>query len=194
MEAVKKSEKDLLEDLSKGGLYREKALSQLFNLYRNDIIRLIKMNSGTIQDGEDMSVEAMVILDRNVREGKFRFESSLKSYVLSIAKFNWFNQLRKQKRVDYTDDNIILDQKVEANPESGFINEEKKEILMKTMSQLGERCQKVLQLWMLNYSMNEIADQMDLSSEGMARKTKYQCFKKLKEMIRNHPELENLLK
>ena len=42
--------------------------------------------------------------------------------------------------------------------------------------------------------MREIAELLDLSSEMMARKLKYQCTKKLAALIHQHPEIAAILK
>ena len=52
-------------------------------------------------------------------------------------------------------------------------------------SRLGSRCREILMLWINQYSMAEIAGRMNLSNACMARKIKYECFKKLKELVKS---------
>ena len=47
------------------------------------------------------------------------------------------------------------------------------------LGQLGQRCKDVMLLWSRGYSMKEIRDELEFSSEAMARKTKFKCKKKL---------------
>ena len=60
--------------------------------------------------------------------------------------------------------------------------------------QVGERCKKILELWKLSYSMEEIAAEVGFSSAQMARKNKYRCHKRLIELLEKHPKLKDLLK
>jgi len=63
-------------------------------------------------------------------------------------------------------------------------NEEENERLETAFSQLGSRCREILLLWINQYTMVEIAGMMHLSNDAMARKIKYECFKKLKDFLK----------
>ena len=196
MNSDTKPEVLLLKAIKSGGHYREEALARI---YRNPslklkVVRHVQKWGGNIQDGEDMFQEAIIVLDRNVRENKFREESSIDAYLFSIGKFLWKNRMRKTKKTVHTDEDYLVDKTVMDDPEVELISQERKEILLKLMSQLGDRCQEVLKLWQLSYSMNEIAEIVGLSSDTMARKTKYRCMQKLLELVDEQTGLKELLK
>jgi len=186
----------IIEAIENGGYSRQKAIAQIYrmNQVKERVRYFVLGNKGNAQDAEDLFHEGIIVLDRNIRNSKFRGESSLHVYLFSICRFLWMNQLRKSTKITYTDNPYPKDRAVHINPEDVMINKEKSNMLIKAMNDLGKKCQKVLQLWQLSYSMQEIAREMKLSSEMMARKTKYQCLKKLINAIENNPQIQNLVK
>lgn len=197
MKAIKNmSDEDLLIAIKSGGTNRQRAIQQIYNdkQFSDRIIQFVRSNSGNYHDGQDMFHEGIIVMDRNIRQDKFRQETSLKGYLYSICRFLWMNQIRKQSKMTYTDDNLKMDDVEKETPETVFEDSEKKDYLRQLMSQLGERCQKTLELWKLSYSMEEIAEKMAFSSAAMARKNKYRCHKSLLKIIEENPEIVNTLK
>lgn len=190
------TDKELIAAIKSGGTERQRAIRYIYNEkgFSQKIIQFVKKNSGNFHDGQDVFHEGIIVLDRNIRQDKFRGESALSSYLYSICRFHWMNQIRKKAKMDYTEDQQRLDEVETENPESKVMSEERKNLLQKVISQLGERCQKILELWKLSYSMAEIAKKLGLSSAAMARKNKYRCHKSLMKYLEEHPEERDFLK
>ena len=182
-------ENELVLAIKNGGINREKALARVFNdsQLKQKVNYFVRQNKGNAQDGEDLFAEGLIVFDRNIRMNKFRGDSSPQVYFVSICKFLWMNRLRKMKRIQWTDDNYKLDDVESINPEDIAMTEERKEIIHQALEKLGSKCQQILTLWMLNYSMKEIASKLNFSNEAMARKNKYRCFKKLKALTDTLP-------
>ena len=195
MKRILKTDNELIAAILAGGAQRQVAIREIYNRdsLRQKVIRYVKANSGNEHDGQDMFHEGIIVLDRNLRNGKFRGESSMDGYLYSICRFQWMNQIRKNTRIDLQEDNTQLDKKVDITPESISMAAEKKDILEKVIAQLGDRCQKILSLWKLNYSMQEIADQLGFSSSAMATKNKYKCHKSLLKFLKEHPRVMAML-
>lgn len=186
----------LIADIRSGGAARQKAIKEIYN-WRNSrekVIAFVKRNNGNEADGQDVYQEGIIALDRNIREGKFRGDSSLSLYLFATCRFVWMNQLRKNQRVNLEGDAITMDTPTAETPEYTFINKERQAVLKKLLSQLGEKCQKILQMWQLSYSMTEIATTMNLSSEKMARKSKYRCQQSLLKVIKSNANWQELLR
>lgn len=196
MKTLTFSDTEITEAIKKGGQGRQDVIRFLYRKddLKNKIIHFVKQNSGNFEDGQDMFHEGIIVLDRNIRQDKFKGESSIQGYLFSICRFLWMNQIRKKSKITLTEDNSRLDAVAEETPESKLFSNEQKDILGQLMSQLGDRCQKILELWKLSYSMDEIAEKLNFSSAAMARKNKYRCHKSLLTIIEENPDLVSSLK
>lgn len=196
MNAVTFSDEAIIAAIKSGGRKRQDVIRFLYqdDALKNKIVYFVKRNSGNTEDGQDMFHEGIIVLDRNIRQDKFKGESSIQGYLFSICRFLWMNQIRKQGKVSLTEDNSQLDSTEAETPESKLFSSEQKNILKQLLSNLGERCQKILELWKLSYSMEEIAKELNFSSAAMARKNKYRCHKSLLTIIEENPQLANSLK
>ena len=196
MNAVTFSDEEIITAIKSGGRKRQEVIRFLYqdDALKNKIVYFVKRNSGNLEDGQDMFHEGIIVLDRNIRQDKFKGDSSIQGYLFSICRFLWMNQIRKQGKVSLTEDNSQLDSIAAETPESKLFTSEQKNILKQLLSNLGERCQKILELWKLSYSMEEIAKELNFSSAAMARKNKYRCHKSLLTIIEEHPQLANALK
>ena len=93
----------------------------------------------------------------------------------------------------YQQEQIWKEQHTE-DPEWILLEKEQEEELDSLLNALGDTCKKVLRLWQLSYSMKEIASELGYKSEGVARKKKRLCMKKLLEILDENPEIKNFLK
>jgi RNA polymerase sigma factor (sigma-70 family) len=185
---MKKLETDsqIVDAIRAGGNNREIALGVVYNrrVILNNIQNYLRGNKGSFHDAEDLFMDSMVVFDRNVREGKFLQQSSINHYIVSIGKYLWMNKLRKQKRIILEEDNTKLDGVMNVNPEDIMISSEQKEFLHNWLESLGKKCEGILKLWMLHYSMEEIAIDLELPNAASARKTKYKCMQKLIKLVK----------
>ncbi len=173
---------------------RENALRQIFgNLEWKDMtIRYVQSKGGNEQDGEDVFQEAIILFDRNIREKRFKGDSSLKTYFFGIIKWYWWGQWRKRRPQEEL--NPTQHESTEEGIEARVMADEKKSFLRKALEKLGERCKQVLELYQLHYSMDEIALEVGFSSPEIAKKEAYQCRRKLKDFFDSNPNWINWVK
>lgn len=193
---AKETDAELVQMIRSGGVAREKALKIIYtnSKIKEKLVSMILFNNGNTQDGEDMYQEAIIVMDKNIRDGNFRTEGSLESYLFSIGKFLWMNQLRKKKLVlkEKFYDHELIGQGIE--PDHLMMNDQRKSLLKDLLSRLGQRCQDILALWQLSYSMEEIASQLGLHDASTARKAKYDCQQQLIKLVHLHPLTKSELK
>jgi RNA polymerase sigma factor (sigma-70 family) len=189
------TDEQLVAAISAGGSGRETALKAIYE--DGDLKRMVaafvRNHQGNATDGQDMFHEGMIVLDRNIREGKFRGEAPVKGYLYSICRFLWMNQLRKQAHTSSVAEMPPVYEPDNLTPEVALVTEERKDMLNRLLQELGDRCRQILELWKLSYSMEEIAESLGFSSSDMARKAKYRCHVSLLEIIRKNPHVEQLL-
>jgi len=186
---AKETDGELVIMIQAGGVSRERALKIIYtnSKIKVKLASMILYNNGNSQDGEDMYQEAIIVMDKNIREGNFRTEGSLESYLFSIGKFLWMNQLRKKKLTlkEKFSDHEMIGHGIE--PDHLLIDEERKAQLKELLSKLGHRCQDILSLWQLSYSMEEIANKLGLHDASTARKAKYDCQQQLIKIVTQNP-------
>lgn len=160
-----------------------KASEKLYG-YFPAVKKFIIKNSGSKSDAEDIYQEALIILIRKVESPDFELRSSLNTYLYSICRFLWSEQLRKNKRV----------LNLELKNDSAIVSEEelntlhKKESEIKLAEQafqlLGEKCKSLLMLFYYKkMALKDIASRLKFSSEKIAKNQKYRCLEKAKENL-----------
>ncbi|MEM9918056.1 MAG: sigma-70 family RNA polymerase sigma factor [Bacteroidota bacterium] len=200
MNAIPTNEKALIQAIKSGGSQRQKAIRMIYDdrELRSKVIHYVRTHGGNAEDGQDMYQEGIIVLDRNIRENKFREETSLKGYLYSICRFLWMNQARKKAKTTLTSESTPFDGESDFTPESSYFETERKKLLQQVLDKMEARCRKILKLWQLSYSMAEIASEMKLANDTQARKAKYRCHQSLMKLIQEHPgiaqQLENLRK
>ena len=188
-------DQELVKSIRIGGSKRKQALKQIYmnrNLHER-IFRMVKKQKGTIQDAEDMIHDAMIIADRNIRQDRFNKESSIFHYVFSICRLLWMNQVRKRSHATEKQDKMKKRFEPNEGPEAILLTKEKKLVFDRLLAQLDEQCQRILNLWKQSYSMQEIANQIGLSSPAMAKKYRYRCKQKLIKLLEADTELQLVL-
>ena len=153
-------------------------------------------NSGDIQDAEDIFQEVIVSFINLVRAGKFRGESSIKTFLYSINRNLWLNELKKRGRAQVRE--MKYEQTKEEDEATGMLAIESREAsarLMATIGKLGETCKKILVLFYFeNRPMKEILAALHYENEQVVRNKKYKCLKGLEELIRSDKNLYEQLK
>lgn len=185
---------EIIAAIQCSGEQRDKALQQVF---KNEVLhRTISLHitnhRGNPQDAEDVFQDTVVLFDRQIREGYFKGQSSWTTYFVGIAKWRWVSLKRKHGR----DSNELKPEYFDTPTESveaRVIENEKKEMIDDILSHIGERCQTILTLYKLSYSMEEIAEKLGLSSPELAKKNAYECRKKFREFVENNPLYKSIL-
>jgi RNA polymerase sigma factor (sigma-70 family) len=131
-----------------------------------------------------------------VQKNKFRGESSVKTFLFSLNRHIWLNELKKRGRALKREEKYQSGQEAEEKDVAGLITdrEERKQIML-LVDQLGETCKKILlSFYFDNLSMKEILDTMHYENEQVVRNKKYKCLKQLEQLIAAHPSVQQNLK
>jgi RNA polymerase sigma factor (sigma-70 family) len=172
---------------------RDQALKQFFHnkSLQETVIHYVLNHGGNAQDGEDVYQDTVILFDRGVREGNFKGQSTLTTYFVGIAKWRWVSHKRKFNRYSElkADSHDMPDDTIAARMVEG----ERRNIIDRVLTELGEKCKKILTFYKLSYSMEEIAEKMGLSSPEMAKKNSYECRKKFEVFVLNNAEYKEVL-
>lgn len=181
------TDESLLAAIQSGGQAREDALRRIYLMpgLRETVARFVFDNGGSRADAQDVFQEALVLFDRNLREGRFEGKSALATYFVAIAKWRWVTLRRQQGRYQELSP-AQYDGEVES-AEAETLRAEHRDLLAEAMGHIGERCRELLRLYQLDYAMDEIAGKMGYAGADVAKKEAYRCRMRLREHLENHP-------
>lgn len=178
------------------GQRMEEMIKSIYRSHFEGLCRYVIHNSGSRQDAEDIFQEVVVSFIELVQKNKFRGESSIKTFLYSMNRHVWLNELKKRGRA------LAREEKFEKGQErvemdSGYLMAEREEkaVIAGLVAALGDTCKKILTLFYYeNLSMREILDATDYGNEQVVRNKKYKCLKQLEQMLNEKPNLKQTLK
>jgi RNA polymerase sigma factor (sigma-70 family) len=168
-----------------------RAILYLYQQYAASTSSFIIHYGGSEQDADDVFQETVVAFIDTVKKGKYRMEASIKTFLVSVAKNIWFNEIKKRERSDAREKIYERgrDQEVE---DVGFqISDlERRRQLRDLIHQLGDSCKKILMLYYYeDLSMKEIVDHLPYENEQVVRNKKYKCLQSLTGLLKNNPAI-----
>lgn len=196
MEVIRKlSDGELLAAIREGhGL--DAAIKAVYKEHFESLAWIVKNNNGGRQDAEDIFQEVLVNFIELVQENKFRGESSVKTFLFSMVKHTWLNELKRRGRSEVRELNYEKERlQEEFDVDHVIAGREAKKQVIEVVQQLGDTCKKILVMFYYeNLSMKEILSRLEYENEQVVRNKKYKCLKQLEQMITSNPSLYQNLK
>lgn len=160
-----------------------KELYAYFSVVKKHILK----NSGSKQEAEDIFQEALIIFCRKVDEPQFELRCSINTYLFSVCKLLWLDELKKKNKQIKSNFLTLTDEHLK---EEDIINdiEQDKPIMQaqQALQQLGDKCKELLNMFYFKkLSMQVIAEQLGFKTEKVAKNQKYRCIEKAKEFLKN---------
>ncbi|MCC6287634.1 MAG: sigma-70 family RNA polymerase sigma factor [Chitinophagaceae bacterium] len=171
------------------------AIAFIYQEHFEYLSSLITNNNGSEQDAQDILQEVIVDFIRVVQTGKFREESSVKTFLHSITRNTWLNELKKRNRTEKRDKVFELNRMQNDSGAETYEQRESRKQLLDVFKTLGEGCKKILTLFYFDsLSMKEIVEQTNYENEQVVRNKKHKCFKELVSMVKNNVTIIETLK
>ncbi len=187
-------ENDIIEKI-KNNIEINACLKYLYKEYYGFLERMVLNNSGSKEDAEDVIQEVFLAVLQIIQNDKFKGESSLKSFLYSVAKNIWLVKIKKQK-AEHKRVNIWI----EDNPEfDSDINDQIKknealELISDVLGSLGTVCKDILsRFYYENLSLKEILPFTEFDNEQVLRNKKSKCMKALNEKLEQKPFMRESL-
>ncbi len=192
------SDNDIVDHILKGGKWRETAIKNLLldEKYYHRVSAYIRNNRGNDHDVEDIWQEGITQIDNDIRSGKFKRLGSVRNYLVQTCKYLWNNTRKKASRNNELLSGDSLPEKPnEDNPEKTTEQNDHSRHFRKTLEKgIGANCTQILILSKSGYSMQEIAEIMELEDADHAKTKKHRCRKKLLKKLEENPDWLNWLK
>jgi len=196
MEAIKNFPDSELVANIRNGQRMDESIKAIYRAYFDSLSWYIMNNSGSRQDAEDIFQEVVVAFIDLVQKNKFRGEATIKTFLFSLNRYSWLNELKRRKRALVREEKYEKGQDmVEMDIGQLIAEREGKAEVIKLVSQLGDTCRKILLLFYFeNLSMKEILENMHYENEQVVRNKKYKCLRQLEQMLDENPALKQTLK
>ena len=131
-------------------------------------------NWGLEKHFDDIIQDVVLKIYENLREGKFKYHSSLKTYVYKIAKFTCIDYLRKYSSKEQREVEL-LEVRGNKNPDEKTKQKEREEIFWRIYKLMPQECQE---LWRMvffeNLSYSQIAEELNIK-EGTVKSRFFRC-------------------
>ena len=161
----------------------DKAFYKLYSGYPK-VEKLILSKGGTKNDAQDIFQEALIVLYKKVNTTNFQLTSKLSTYLYSVSRFLWKDELIKSNRMQSADFELEFLEDEINELEKLKENEIKLKQVEHILTTISKKCQEILQMFYCRgFSMKEIAKTMGYTSERIARTQKYKCMEKAKNQL-----------
>jgi RNA polymerase sigma factor (sigma-70 family) len=189
------SDAELLANLQSGNNISD-SIRAIYKEHFEQLSWFVINNNGNMHDAEDIFQEVVVEFIDAVQKNKFRGESSIRTFLYSMNRFAWLNELKKRGRA--VERELSYDKNQDKNePDAGqfIVRQEARSQVMQIVDQLGEACKKILLMFYYeNLSMKEILQKTEYETEQVVRNKKYKCLKQLEQMLNEQPLLKESFK
>jgi len=162
---------------------REEAWKSLYFKNYIRIKKFVRKYRGSEENAVDVFHDGLLILSKNIREGIFKGESSISTYLFSICKNIWFRQIKKTTDIKFT--NIEIEKISELNDEENTIENSK--LIESFLDQLSIDCKDILiDFYYRKKTMKELKEKFNLSSIQAAKNKKCRCLSYLVSLLKEN--------
>jgi len=156
------------------------------NLYKKTV-SFFKGKGMNEDEIKDLFQDAIIVFYEMVKNKKFRTDAQISTFIFSVMKYKWINNLKKKiTKTEFERDDI--EELDGMNIEEKIIKKEKQQIVLNYINKLQENCKKILVDYYYNsMSMKDIAQRLGYKNDQIARNRKMLCMKALQEIIKSNP-------
>ncbi len=189
----KKEDKRILEAIRSGS--DGKVFEQLYIKIFYKVNAMIMKSGGDTDEARDIFQDAVLTFYKQVKLGKYKYETEIDGYIYTISRNAWYNRLKIKNRLTDIEETYFKNEDSSENPESDYFDKEKSSQLYKLLDELGDRCKELLINTFYNgLSMKEICKVMGFSNENAAKTKNYKCKQRLIKVVNERPEIKNILR
>ncbi|MBK9017901.1 MAG: sigma-70 family RNA polymerase sigma factor [Saprospiraceae bacterium] len=160
--------------------------------YRPRVVKQVCAQGGSEEEAKDIFQEALVAIYRKTQQSEFQLTSSFYTFLYAICHNHWLKKCREKKRhneVRLEDHGVSMT----AEATETFEQSERYQLYISKFKQLGEECQKVLRLSIIEEkSPDEIIAMLGFGSVGYLYKRKSNCKDKLFDLIHQDASFKKL--
>ena len=165
-------------------------IKKTYRVLLNVINNWIRKNNGYYEDAADILQEAFIIVLNKIKTDGLKLECSFSTYIFSICKHLWFQELRYRSRYiqkEAGDFHIIT-----GIVDDSEFEQRKMYIYIDQINKLEAKCRDLLLLYCQNKSLTEIMNILGFKNQQAVADKKKNCRKKLIKNLLNCKEYKEL--
>lgn len=187
------SQMDLVKELLQADINRP--VKYLYDHYFETVATDIRMSGGNADDAADIFQESVLIVIEKIKNGKFKGNSSVKTFLLGIARNLWLHEQRARQRRSGREIQYSRQEEEEMDFHERLFARSNVAIIKNLLDMVGELCGKILTgVYYEKLSMKELLKKFDYENEQVLRNRKASCMKKLKKILSENPKILDQLK
>ncbi|MEM1216930.1 MAG: sigma-70 family RNA polymerase sigma factor [Bacteroidota bacterium] len=160
------------------------AWRQVYDDWRSPFrLYFLKYTKQSPEQVNELFQDAMVVLHRKIVNGGLQapLQSTLKTYLFGIGKMLY----RKQRSASVNWEDDIPEVAIPSEAENRIVMQEQAAWVRQLLDRIGDKCRDILEkIYLQGYSMEAAAEDLGMSGAGAARKRKFDCLKKMRQMIK----------
>ncbi|PCJ63901.1 MAG: hypothetical protein COA58_14820 [Bacteroidetes bacterium] len=187
---------DLITMLFESEMQETRAINYLINRNLPTVRKFIFAYSGSTTEVNTVMNDATIILINNIKNGKFKNDSTVNTYFVGICKLIWKNYLKKKSSLKYN--YSALESKELENigeiPKAitRFENLNENNVRLNYIfSLITDKCKDVLVLWSQGFCMKEITTKLGYKNPQIAMNKKNTCIKRIIQLIQKNDDYKH---
>ena len=169
----------------------EKSYFALYKTHRETFINWATFSYNiSIEDTKDLYQETFLILWNNIQEGKLtHLTADIKTYIFSIGKHLILNFIKKKSRSVTFEPSLLINESYK--PFDMTHNDDHNRIMVEEhLSKLEPKERRILEMYYIEEKdMKTIASELGYKNADVAKKRKYEVFRKLAGLVKNNLQL-----
>lgn len=155
-----------------------KDIEEIYKLYKDDIFKYLISLTYDPSLSEDLLSETFIRAIKSI--GRFKGDSSIKTWLFSIARYTWYDYLRKERKELPLHNLINL--YINENIEKETVNKEVAERIIELLKEEDERNRDIVIMRINGYSYYDIGIKHNIS-ESSARVINFRTRNKIKAVL-----------
>jgi len=169
-------------------------LEYIYKSYYHQINVFINKNDGSDEDAKDIYQDAILVIYQKIQKDKLTLNCSFNTYLYSVCRLLWLKQLEKRKlRKSFLEESVKF-LELDDDLLTLYDTNERFKLYQEHFSKLSYNCQKILELFLAQIQLKEIARILGFKSDQYVKKRKHQCKEKLIASIKSDPRFNEIIK
>jgi RNA polymerase sigma-70 factor (ECF subfamily) len=186
-------DRTFIERIRTGGSLMQKTIAWFYHEHFSLVYKKTASHQLDKDQAIDAYSDAVTALVENIRENRFRGESKCSTYFIRIFNNKCIDLIRKNTTNKIFRNSVSLEDFRQDVSQEETTADELTDV-GDFFDRLSDICRNVLMDWSDGFSMEDIAAKNGLKNAHTARSKRYNCLQQLMDLLREHPNMKELIK